>query len=88
LNRTTIKAGLGRLYGVINPEDQPGKILKMWDGDILLAHLELDKAFNLTDRFEIDEDTGEEIFKPGLHLAFTRDLQIETDGKDLDLSWQ
>lgn len=89
MNKTTIKSGPGRLNGVINPEAQPGKTCKIYDGDnILLMHIELDEAFELVDRYVINEETGEEEFKPGPNLAFVHALQVETDGKDLAFYWQ
>jgi hypothetical protein len=88
MEKTTIKSGSGRFYGVINSESQPGKILNVWDEDILLLHAELDEAFELMDRYEINEETGEEEFHPGPNLAFVQNLQIETDGKDLTMFWQ
>lgn len=88
MDKTTIKSGPGRLYGVINPEAQPSKILNVWDEDILLLRVELDEAFELVDRYEVNEETGEEEFHPGPNLAFVQSLQIETDGKDLTVFWQ
>lgn len=88
-NRTTIKPGTGALYGVINPDAQPGKTLKIYDGDnILLMHIKLDEAFELVDRYILNEETGEEEFHPGPNLAFMHNLQVETDGKDLTFLWK
>ena len=87
MNRTILKSGPGRLYKVFNDEEQPGKILSIYDGDILLFRSSLDTIFK---RIELSEETGEEVEIPGiiLNLAFTQSLQIETSGEDIAMEWR
>jgi hypothetical protein len=77
-----IKTGAGILYGVSNDTPQPGMRLTMHDGDVVLAILELDEAFGLTETL----DNGREVMVgPGivLDVAFEQGLRVETDGEGL-----
>lgn len=82
MNKTIIKSGPGRLYGVSNPEPQPGKMFKAYDGDTVLLILQLDNAFPAYEDIFGDLHPGIEA-----NLVFNS-LQVETDGKDVNVHWQ
>ncbi len=85
MSNQTVKVGKGYLQGVSNNSDQPGKMLTLSDGDIILCHLTLDTAF--PDRIAIED--GMEVTEPGvyLNLQFVTDLRVETDGQALNIYW-
>jgi len=74
-----VKAGEGRLWGVSNAHEQPGKTLVLYDGDIVLCHLTLESAFPPKPVIL----GGVEYIEPGivLNILFCTHLGIETDGE-------
>ena len=80
MNERVVKTGNGRIVGISNNKDQPGKMLTCYDGEIVLCIFKLDKAF----------PRNEETHEPGMipNVVFTRELRIETDGEALEIDWQ
>jgi hypothetical protein len=81
-----IKGSPGLLYGISNPTDQPGKTLTLLNGETILCHFPLDKAFSGD---YADEVTGETVRWPGivLKMPFTVNLRARTDGRDIFVYW-
>ncbi len=78
-----LKSGVGFLWGVSTGNDQPGKTLTLYDGEIILASVKLDTAF--PHRYVIGEEEG---MVPGIELnqPIVTDLRIRTDGQ-VDIDW-
>ena len=74
-----IKAGPGLLVGISNQHDQPGKMLTVLDGEIVLCRISLNRAF--PDR--VVEEDGLRVMSPGMLLdsAFMTGLYVQTDGE-------
>lgn len=81
-----IKAGPGLLVGISNQYAQPGKMLTVLDGDIVLCRISLERAF--PDR--VAEDDGSTVLAPGMLLdtAFMTELCVQTDGEEIKVYWR